>query len=95
LEYWAGIAMLLERYACVATKSEQHLRALRLGGAAEGLRRWLFTPARPAEQAELDKRLAVSWAAVEQRSASAKWTSGSEMDRDAAVALALGLEVEE
>ncbi len=95
LEYWAGIAMLLERFACVAAKSEQHLPALRLGGAAEGLRRRLFTPARPADQVEMNKRLAASWAAVEPADASAEWTSGSEMDRDAAVAFALGVEIEE
>ena len=95
LEFGAGVAMLLERFACLAAKSEQHARALRLAGAAEGLRRRLFAPARPAEQADLSRRLAASWAAVEQPNASAEWTSGSEMDRDAAVAFALGLEVEE
>ena len=95
LDYWAGVALLLERFACLAAKSEQHSRALRLGGAAQGLRRRLFTPARPAEQVELNKRLAASWASVEPSDASAEWTSGSEMDRDAAVAFALGIEIEE
>ncbi len=95
LEFGAGVAMLLERFACLAAKSGQHARALRLAGAAEGLRRRLFSPTRPAEQADLSRRLAASWAAVEQPNASAEWTSGSEMDRDAAVAFALRLEVEE
>jgi predicted ATPase len=95
LEHWVGIALSLERFSCLAAKSGLHPRALQLGGAAEGLRRRLFSPARPAEQAELNRRLAESWAAVEPSEASAAWESGAAMERAAAVAFALDEEAEE
>jgi tetratricopeptide (TPR) repeat protein len=95
LEHWVGVALVLERFACLGARSEQHLRALRLGGAAEALRRRLFSPARPAEQSKLNGHLARAWATVQAPAASLAWESGAAMDGESAIAFALDEEPEE
>jgi predicted ATPase/class 3 adenylate cyclase len=81
-----SIANLLESLAAVAVAQDDVIRALRLGGAAEGLRKQIaVVPSSPFHR-EISSRLA---AAKQAKGAIGAWRSGAEMSREEAIAYAL------
>jgi tetratricopeptide (TPR) repeat protein len=81
-----SIANLLESLAAVAVAQNEGIRALRLGGAAEGLRKQIaVVPSSPFHR-EISTRLAT---AKQGKGAIEAWKSGSGLTREEAIAYAL------
>jgi len=81
-----SIANLLESLAAVAVAQDEGMRAVKLGGAAEGLRKQIaVVPSSPFHR-EISSRLAT---AKEGDGAMEAWRVGSELTREEAIAYAL------
>jgi len=89
LEFKRGIAQLLECFAGAAADEGQPERALELAGASAALRQSLGTPMRPAEQAQLEKRLTAARQALAESDGAAAWMKGWEMSVEKAIETAL------
>ena len=86
-----GIARLLEGFAGLAAARAQPERAVRLAGAAAGLRETLGMPLPPADQAKLEERLSPARDALSKEAAEAAWTEGRATPLEQAIAFALQL----
>lgn len=79
----------LGNVACVAGARGDHVRALRLFGAAEAIREAIGFPVSPHSQELFDVAIERSRMALDECAASAAWAEGRAMNMDAAVAYAL------
>ncbi len=85
-----AIAYLIEDYAGLAAAEAQPERALQLAGFAAALREALGAPLPPAEQARVDRMLALAHAALPDTAAQERAT-GQALQIDQAIALALAM----
>jgi hypothetical protein len=79
------IEHLLEGFSGLATELRQHLRAVRLGGAAEALREAQGAPLHPAFGRLTERRLAISREALGAEAASAAWAAGRSLPMEQAL----------
>lgn len=84
-----GIARALEGSACLAAARGQAERALKLGGAAEQLRRLIGSPLQQAEQSKLDRNLSVAWETLTESEGKGAWAEGSAMTTESAIQYSL------
>jgi predicted ATPase/serine/threonine protein kinase len=85
LEHKRGIARLLECCACSAVVQLQAERALRLAGAAAGLRQNIGAPLTSAEQAKLEAILGPARQALSNTASATAWLEGWDMPLDRAI----------
>jgi len=83
-----GIAMVLEEMAMIGTMDGRHERALRLAGAADGLKDQIGGGA-PAELMRSGESLEESRRSLDPETAERAWDEGREMGTDKAIAYAL------
>jgi DNA-binding NarL/FixJ family response regulator len=79
----------LDGFAAVAAMQQQAGRALRLAGAATGLRKSAGASLYPAELEALERKLQPAWQLVSEEAGAAAWAHGQAMSEDEAVAFAL------
>jgi len=84
-----AIAYLLEDVGCLAVLQGQPERALRLVGAAEGLREAVGAPLAPTEQKDLEQRLAPGRQALSEEAAAEAAAEGRVMSMEQAINYAL------
>jgi predicted ATPase len=84
-----GLARALEGFACLAQREQNPERALILAGAAVAIRRAIGAPARPYEQAKLERALEPAWQHRDPESATASWNDGLRMSLEEAIKFAL------
>jgi predicted ATPase len=89
LRHTRGVAMVLERLACVAVCERDFDRGLTLVAAAEGLRQKAGAPKRPVERASLDDALQTARDHIGKASAEAIWAEGLRMSLEEAIRYAL------
>jgi predicted ATPase/DNA-binding winged helix-turn-helix (wHTH) protein len=89
LEHKRGIARLLECFACAAAAQSHSERALRLAGAAAGLRQKIGAPLTPAEKAKLEANLKCTRPGLSETSNTAAWLEGWELPVERAIEEAL------
>ncbi len=89
LAHTRGVARVLEELACLAVREDDFERALRLCGAAEGLRQRIGALKRKAERARLDRILEPAWRALDQSTSNAIWADGARTPLDLAIRFAL------
>lgn len=85
LEHKRGMARLLECCACSAAVQLQAERALRLAGAAAGLRQNIGAPLTSAEQAKLEAILEPARQALSNTASATAWLEGWDMPLDRAI----------
>jgi len=85
LEHKRGMARLLECCACSAAVQLQAQRALRLAGAAAGLRQNIGAPLTSAEQAKLEAILEPARQALSNTASATAWLEGWDMPLDHAI----------
>jgi predicted ATPase/DNA-binding SARP family transcriptional activator len=83
------IAMNLEGLAAVAVAEAQSERAVRLFGAAEGLREAIGAPLPPADRAEHNRSVAAARTALGEEAFAAAWAEGRALSLEAAISYAL------
>lgn len=84
-----GASQSLDVWACLAAAEGRSERALRLAGAAAGLRTALGAAVPPAREAEVESRLMPARQALGEAAAVAAWTEGAAMSLEQAVASAI------
>jgi predicted ATPase len=89
LGFKRGIAKVLEELACLAVREGDLQRALRLGGAAEGLRLRVGVPLRPNERARFDGVLDPAWKGIDPAAAQAVWLAARRMPLDESIRYAI------
>jgi DNA-binding CsgD family transcriptional regulator len=82
------LAHLLDGFSGLASALGLHQRAMRLGGAAEGLRDAISAPLHPSWRHKVEQWLAVSRAALTADSAAEAWRDGENLSLEQAIALA-------
>ena len=85
-----GVAEGLEATACVEAADGQPIRAARIAGAAETLRRSLGIPIGPIDQEQMDEWLSKARAALGEQAFRHHWDEGAAMTLDQAISYALG-----
>jgi predicted ATPase len=85
LNHKRGIARLLECFACTAAAQGQAERALRLAGAAAGLRQNIGAPLTPAEQAKLEALLDPARKELTNPAGATSWLEGWDMPIEKAI----------
>jgi len=89
LGHTRGMVRVFEGFACLAMQNESFERALKLAGAAAGLRSTLGASTRRDEEASLQRKLNPAWKHLDVTRASAAWMSGSGMLLEEAIGYAL------
>jgi tetratricopeptide (TPR) repeat protein len=90
LRHTRGVAMVLERLACMAVRERDFDRGLTLVAAAEGLRQRAGAPKRPVERASLEDALQTSRDHTGDAKAQAIWVEGLRMPLEQTIRYALG-----
>jgi tetratricopeptide (TPR) repeat protein len=85
-----GVAEGLEATACVEAAEGQAVRAARIAGATDSLRRSLGIPLGPLDQEHLDRWLSKARAALDEGSFRDHWNEGAAMTMDQAIHYAMG-----
>lgn len=85
-----GVAEGLEATACVEAAEGQGVRAARIAGATDSLRRSLGIPLGPIDQEHMDRWLTKARAALDEQSFRDHWNEGAAMTLDQAINYALG-----
>jgi non-specific serine/threonine protein kinase len=88
-----GVAPILDSFAYLAAIEGQAERALRLAGAAAGLRQYPGAALPPRMQALIRTRVEAARRMLDEETAAAAWREGQLTDLQAAVACALDVEI--
>jgi predicted ATPase len=91
LGHTRGVSTVLEGLACLAVRKGDFERALKLGGAAEGLRQQVGAPNRPRQRASLKRALEPAWKGTGLAMGNTHWSAGLRMPLERAIRYAFGL----
>ncbi|HEX6894689.1 MAG TPA: tetratricopeptide repeat protein [Bryobacteraceae bacterium] len=80
-----GVARVLEGLACLALARGDAKRSLALAAAAAHLRQLIGAPLNPAEQSDLDQKLALARSSLDEFEARNAWNKGWSMTVEAAI----------